>query len=284
MSTHVVTFPVLTAAIAPLVFPTATVDETGQSRELFVPAERSLTVYIDKKEIVTLMTLGQKPEWMVLGYLRNQGLFTDLSQIASVTVDWDVGSAAVKTVAGNFELPQASAPRVVTSGCGQGSMFGHLIDTVTAYKLPPTKVSKGQIFAVLAQVLHQQSLYKQAGSVHGCALFSLAGPDGVSLANPVLEMFIEDVGRHNALDTLSGWAWLQSHSAQARAYLVYTTGRLTSEMIMKAAQMGIAVVVSRSGMTQMGLSLAQQLNLCALGRARHQRYLCFSGAQRILPG
>jgi FdhD protein len=275
--------PVLTEATAPLVFSTVTVDESGQARDLYIPAERPLTVYIDKKEIVTLMTLGQRPEWMVLGYLRNQGLFTDLAQIASVTVDWDVGSAAVKTNAGNFELPPASAPRVVTSGCGQGSMFGHLMDTVTTFSLPPTTVSKGQIFSVLAQLLHQQSLYKQAGSVHGCALFNLQGTDGASLASPTLELFIEDVGRHNALDTLSGWAWLQRHTTRARASLVYTTGRLTSEMIMKAAQMGIAVVVSRSGMTQMGLSLAQQLDLCAIGRARHQRYLCFSGASRILP-
>lgn len=274
--------PRLTAVKAPLLFGVTVVDETGQQRALQMPAERPLTVYVDKQEIVTLMTLGQHPEWLVLGYLYNQSLIRDLSEIESLTVDWDVASAAVKTVQGRYQAPAKSAPRVVTTGCGQGSMFAHLMTDVSQLTLPPTQVTQGQLFSVIDQLRDQQDLYKQAGSVHGCALFDLQNEQGEPLPQPHLALFVEDVGRHNALDTLSGWSWLLARHDQTRATLMYTTGRLTSEMVIKAAQMGVAVVVSRRGMTQMGWSIAQALGLCAVGRAKHRRYLCFTGYERIL--
>ena len=276
--------PQLTQAQAPLLFALTVVDEAGQSRSLHMPAERALTVYVDKQEIVTLMTLGQHPEWLVLGYLYNQNLIQDISEIESLTVDWDVASAAVKTRTGQYRAPAKDIPRVVTSGCGQGSMFSHLMTDVTRLQLPPTQVSQSQLFSVIDQLRDQQDLYKQAGSVHGCALFDLQDAQGCELATPALALFVEDVGRHNALDTLSGWSWLQGRHGTGRATLMYTTGRLTSEMVIKAAQMGVAIVVSRSGMTQMGWSIAHALGLCAIGRAKHRRYLCFAGAQRLVSG
>lgn len=274
--------PRLTAAQAPLLAAVTVVDEAGQERHLQMPAERPLTVYIDRQEIVTLMTLGQHPEWLVLGYLYNQGLIQDLAEIESLTVDWDVASAAVNTVRGDYRAPAKDAPRVVTTGCGQGSMFGHLMTDVSRLELPPTQVTQQQLFSVIDQLRDHQDLYKQAGSVHGCALFDLQADNGASLEAPALALFVEDVGRHNALDTLSGWSWLNGRQGTPRATLMYTTGRLTSEMVIKAAQMGVAVVVSRSGMTQMGWSIAESLGLCAIGRAKHRRYLCFSGAGRLI--
>lgn len=276
--------PNLTQAQAPLLFSLTVVDEAGQPRALHMPAERALTVYVDKQEIVTLMTLGQHPEWLVLGYLYNQNLIQDIAEIDSLTVDWDVASAAVKTRTGQYRAPAKDIPRVVTSGCGQGSMFSHLMTDVAHLQLPATQVSQSQLFSVIDQLRDQQDLYKQAGSVHGCALFDLQDELGRELGTPSLALFVEDVGRHNALDTLSGWSWLQARHGAGRATLMYTTGRLTSEMVIKAAQMGIAVVVSRSGMTQMGWSIAQSLGLCAIGRAKHRRYLCFAGAHRLIPG
>ena len=274
--------PRLTAAQAPLLFALTVVDEAGQERSLQMPAERALTVYIDRQEIVTLMTLGQHPEWLVLGYLYNQSLVQDLSEIESLTVDWDVASAAVKTVRGNYRAPAKDAPRIVTTGCGQGSMFSHLMTDVSRLQLPPTQVTQSQLFSVIDQLREHQDLYKQAGSVHGCALFDLQDDNRATLSEPSLALFVEDVGRHNALDTLSGWSWLNGRHSASRATLMYTTGRLTSEMVIKAAQMGVAVVVSRSGMTQMGWSIAQALGLCAIGRAKHRRYLCFTGAERLI--
>jgi FdhD protein len=275
--------PRLTQAAALFTFAMDAVDETGLVRPLLIPAERPLTVYIDRQEIVTLMTLGQNPEWLVLGYIRNQNLIADLSQIESVTVDWEVGAAAVATRTGQFKAPAKDAPRVVTTGCGQGSMFGHLYDQVSQLQLPDGQATQAQLFSVIDQVREHPSVYKQAGSMHGCALFDLMGDDaGAVQDTPLLRLFIEDVGRHNALDTLSGWDWLQSPDQRVRRPLVYTTGRLTSEMMMKAAQMAIPIVMSRSGTTQMGWDLANRLGLCVIGRAKHRRYLCFAGGHRIV--
>ena len=269
--------PTLTQARAPLTCQTTVMNEFGQMVDLSIPAERPLTVYVDKRELVTLMTLGARPEWLVLGYLRNQRLVSSLADIESVTVDWDVGAASVKTRSGIDHIEAKTAKRVVTTGCGQGSMFGALMDDVADLVLPPNiRLRQSQLQAVVNAIRLQESTYKSAGSVHGCALFR----------GDELLLFVEDVGRHNAVDTIAGWMWLQQGPAgepmTGEDKVFYTTGRLTSEMVIKSAQMGVPVVVSRSGMTQMGLEVARQVGLCAVGRATHKRFLCFAHPERLV--
>jgi FdhD protein len=266
--------PHLTHACAPQTCQVTVHDEHGQAREIAIPAERDLTIYVDKRELVTLMTLGAHPEWLVLGYLRNQRLIGSVDEIDSITVDWEVGAAAVKTRHGIPAIEDRTARRVVTTGCGQGSVFGGLMDEVDRIKLPPDAlVRQSDLYAIVRQIREQDSIYKQAGSVHGCALF----------CGSELLLFVEDVGRHNAVDTIAGWMWLQDATAmRGDDKVFYTTGRLTSEMVIKSAQMGIPVVVSRSGTTQMGLEVAERIGLCAIGRALNQRFLCFSHPQRLL--
>jgi FdhD protein len=269
--------PTLTQARAPLTCQTTVMNEFGQTVDLSIPAERPLTVYVDKRELVTLMTLGARPEWLVLGYLRNQRLVSSLADIESVTVDWDVGAASVKTRIGIDHFEAKTAKRVVTTGCGQGSMFGALMDDVADLVLPPNiRLRQSQLQAVVNAIRLQESTYKSAGSVHGCALFQ----------GDELLLFVEDVGRHNAVDTIAGWMWLQQGLSGELMHghdkVFYTTGRLTSEMVIKSAQMGVPVVVSRSGMTQMGLEVARQVGLCAIGRATHKRFLCFTHPERLV--
>ena len=267
----------MTQSHAPLVREVIAVDEHGQKRTLFIPAERALTVYVDKRELVTLMTLGAQPEWLVLGYLRNQRLVDSISEIESITVDWEVGAAAVKTRHGITDIEKRTEKRVVTTGCGQGSVFGDLLGAFDSVTLPDSTVTQTQLETITNSIRLQDSVYKQAGSVHGCALFSTVSETAEQM------MFVEDVGRHNAIDTIAGWMWLQDPaSVQGANKVFYTTGRLTSEMVMKSAQMGIPVVVSRSGMTEMGLALAQKLSLCAIGRATNKRFLCFSAPERVV--
>jgi FdhD protein len=266
--------PVLTQARAPLTHCIEVTNEHGERHALDIPAERPLTVYVDKRELVTLMTLGERPEWLVLGYLLNQRLVPDASAVASITVDWEVGAAAVKTRTGIVDIAQKTAKRVVTTGCGQGSLFGEVMEHIADVQLPATTVTRSQIFAIVNTIRLQDSTYKSAGSVHGCALFR--GEERL--------LFVEDVGRHNAIDAIAGWMALQALGTTplvAEGLVFYTTGRLTSEMVMKAAQMGIAVVISRSGMTQMGHAVAQSLGLCAIGRALNKRFLCFSAPERL---
>lgn len=266
--------PRLSAASAPLTRAVEVVDEFGQRRTIRIPAERGLTVYVDKRELVTLMTLGAHPEWLVLGYLRNQRLIDGPQDIESITVDWDVGAAAVRTRTGLVDVEARTAQRVVTTGCGQGSVFGSLMDAVERIALPPTaQLRQSELYGILRAIREQDSTYKQAGSVHGCALFR----------GEELLLFVEDVGRHNAVDTIAGWMWLQGEDiARGDDKVFYTTGRLTSEMIIKAAQMGVPIVVSRSGTTQMGLEVAERLGLCAIGRATHTRFLCYTHPQRLV--
>ena len=264
------TLPLLTHATAPLTHEVQVVNECGERYTLAIPAERALTVYVDKRELITLMTLGVRPEWLVLGYLLNQQLVSGMEDIESISVDWEVGAAAVKTRSGVADLAQKTERRVVTTGCGQGSVFGDMMDGVEQLQLADTRITQADLYAVVNAIRLQQSVYKTAGSVHGCALF-----EGQQML-----LFVEDVGRHNAIDTIAGWMAL-NHS-QSQGKVLYTTGRLTSEMVIKAAHMGIAIVVSRSGMTQMGQAVASKLGLCAIGRATNKRFLCFSGADRLL--
>ncbi len=265
--------PTLTQARAPLTCDITAVNELGQPQQVAIPAERALTVYLDKRELVTLMTLGAAPELLVLGFLRNQRLLASARDVASITVDWEVGAAAVQTHAGVADLQARTAKRVVTTGCGQGSVFGDLMDEVDSIQLPPDTLAQAQLYGIVNAMRLQESTYKSSGSVHGCALFQ----------GEQMLMFVEDVGRHNAIDTIAGWMWLQEPEVSAGADKVfYTTGRLTSEMVIKSAQMGVPIVVSRSGITQMGQRIAQRLGLCTVGRALNKRFLCYSAPERLV--
>ena len=263
--------PFLTEARAPLTREIETVNERGERDVISIPAERPLTLYVDKRELVTLMTLGARPEWLVLGYLRNQRLVRDVNEVESITVDWEVGAAAIKTRSGIHELKEKTERRTVTTGCGQGSVFGGLMDEIETIDLPQAQISQGQLYGILNAIRLQESTYKSAGSVHGCALFR----------GEEMLLFVEDVGRHNAIDTIAGWMWLQQPAMQSDDKVFYTTGRLTSEMVMKSAQMGVPIVVSRSGITQMGHEIAQRLGLCAIGRATNRHFLCYTAPQRL---
>ena len=265
--------PILTDARAPLTDEVEATDERGQRQRVSIPVERALTVYVDRRELLTLMTLGAHPEWLVLGYLRNQRLVCSAAEVESITVDWDVGAASVRTRHGIADLQERTARRVVTTGCGQGSVFGDLMADLDSIRLGDARLTQTQLYGLLNAIRLQESTYKSAGSVHGCALFS----------GERMLIFIEDVGRHNAIDTIAGWMALQDAATQRGDDKVfYTTGRLTSEMVIKAAQMGVPIVVSRSGITQMGLEVAQRLGLCAIGRAMNKRFLCYSAPERLV--
>jgi FdhD protein len=265
--------PYLTQARAPLTREVTALNEWGDVDMVSIPAERALTVYVDKRELVTLMTLGAQPELLVLGFLRNQRLVQSVQEIESITVDWDVGAAAVKTRKGISDIEARTAKRVVTTGCGQGSVFGDLMAEVDRLVLPAATLTQKQLYGIVNAIRLQETTYKSSGSVHGCALFR----------GEEMLVFVEDVGRHNAIDTIAGWMWLQSDEAMSgQDKVFYTTGRLTSEMVIKSAQMGVPIVVSRSGITQMGHDVAQRLGLCAIGRATNKRFLCYSGAERLL--
>lgn len=283
--------PRLTQAQAPLTQAVDVINERGETEQVHIPAERALTVYVDRRELVTLMTLGAHPELLVLGYLRNQRLVDSVFDIESITVDWEVNAAAVRTRHGIARIEERTASKVVTTGCGQGSVFGGLMDEVDRIELPQAQLTQAQLYGLVNAIRLKETTYKSAGSVHGCALFR--GED--------MLVFVEDVGRHNAIDTIAGWMWMNPEapsiapSAQAGQTdtasfqpmggadkVFYTTGRLTSEMVIKSAQMGVPIVVSRSGMTQMGHAVAQQLGLCAIGRATNRRFVCYAGAHRLV--
>ncbi len=264
--------PHLTQARAPLTREVVVMNQHGERESIFIPAERDLTVYVDKRELVTLMTLGAHPEWLVLGYLLNQRLIASSDEIESITVDWDVGAASVKTRHGIDHIEERTSKRVVTTGCGQGSVFGNLMDEIDSIQLPANMVLRqSQLYAIVNAIRLKESTYKSAGSVHACALF----------LGENLQLFVEDVGRHNAVDTIAGWIPLQTNLL-AGDKIFYTTGRLTSEMVIKSAQMGVAVVVSRSGITQMGLDVAQRVGLCAIGRATNKHFLCYTHPERLV--
>ena len=262
--------PALTQAQAALTSEIVAINEFGEPTCVSIPAERALTIYVDKRELVTLMTLGAHPELLVLGYLRNQRLISSAQEIESITVDWDVGAAAVKTRNGITDIEAKTAKRVVTTGCGQGSVFGDMMGEIDSIHLPPASLTQSQLYDIVNAIRLKESTYKSAGSVHACALFQ---------AEELL-IFVEDVGRHNAIDTIAGWMAMQD-AMQSADKIFYTTGRLTSEMVIKSAQMGVPIVVSRSGITQMGQAVAQSLGLCAIGRATNKRFLVYSGAHRL---
>ena len=250
--------------------PVRAVNEFGEVTEGHVAAERPLTVYLNKREIVTLMTLGTHPELLVLGWLRNQRLVPALRDVAALHVDWETSAAAVTTRGVLPDLDEKLGRKTVTTGCGQGTVFGNLMDDIARIALLPARVRQSQIYALLDALRPFNEIYRQAGAVHGCALCSNGG----------IDLFVEDVGRHNAVDAIAGHMWLSDMPGHDRIF--YTTGRLTSEMVIKVAQMGVPVLVSRSGITQMGLELARTVGITLIARARGSHFLIYNGAENVM--
>jgi FdhD protein len=268
--------PDLTNAARPSTFDVRSVDEHGNVRDVPIAGEHPLTVYVDKRELVTLMTLGAAPEALTIGYLRNQRLVDSIEEIEAVHVDWEVNAVSVKTRNGLADLDARTSKRTTTTGCGQGTVFGDLMDDIDNVRLPAdATLTQAALYALLDRVRLHETIYKQAGAVHGCALASNQGTGSDIL------MFVEDVGRHNAVDAIAGLMWLDRIDGGDKIF--YTTGRLTSEMVIKAAQMGIPFLVSRSGLTRMGYEIAQKVGMTMIGRATNRRFLLFTGGERFRP-
>jgi len=266
----------LTNAARPATYEVEAYNERGEMVPTAIAGEHPLTLYLDKREIVTLMTLGHAPEALAIGYLRNQRLVGSIDEVEAVQVDWETDSVAVTTRRRNKQLKQKLGRRIVTTGCGQGTVFGDLMEEIDAIRLPAdARLSDAQLFDLVEQVRKHETIYKQAGAVHGCALARATGP-----ASAEIMMFVEDVGRHNAVDAIAGFMWLQGLDGGDKIF--YTTGRLTSEMVIKCAQMGIPFLVSRSGLTHMGHQIAHKVGLTMLGRASGRHYLVFSGRERLV--
>tara|TARA_E500000331_G_C17217568_1_gene696551 strand:+ start:494 stop:1378 length:885 start_codon:yes stop_codon:yes gene_type:complete len=246
-------------------------DEFGDPRELNIAGEYPLTIKVDDAEVVTLMTLGTYPEKLTLGYLRNQRLIDDINEIAEVRVDWDRETVDVLTSHGDgiVDLHEKIAKRTVTSGCGQGTIFSCTLDKLYDTRLPRVEIYQSTIYALLKTINSYNEIYRAAGAVHGCALC-----EGSQML-----YFVEDVGRHNATDTIAGEMWLEGMGGNDKIF--YTTGRLTSEIVMKAAHMGVPILISRSGITHMGLELAQDLGVTLIARAKGRHFLVYNGEDTI---
>jgi FdhD protein len=263
--------PEITSSARPATYTVDARDETGATVPTPIAGEHPLTLYVDKREIVTLMTLGAAPEALAIGFLRNQRLVESIEEIDSVQVDWEVNAVVVTTHNGLKDLEKKTEKRTATTGCGQGTVFGDLMADIESIRLDDDmRVSEETLFGLLNAVRVHESIYKQAGAVHGCAL---------AKGSEILT-FVEDVGRHNAVDAIAGWMWLED--VDGRDKIFYTTGRLTSEMVIKAAQMQIPVLVSRSGLTKMGHEVASQVGITMIGRAVNKHYLLFTGGHRLV--
>lgn len=263
-------------ASVPVVHEVEVMDEAGRIKKTHIPGERPLTIYLDKREVVTLMTLGSAPEALVLGYLRNQRLVEAPEDIESIQVDWETDSAAVKTRRSTVDIDALTSKRVVTTGCGQGTMFGGLIEEISEIRLPEgPPLSQEAIVALVDLIRTHDTIYKKSGSVHACAVFERDGDGGVRLLH-----FIEDVGRHNAVDSISGLMWLADRPG--KDLIFFTTGRLTSEMVIKGAQMGIPFLLTRSGVTLMGLELARKTNLTILSRCSGKHFEIYNAPERVV--
>ena len=262
--------PVLSSNARPATYTVEARDENGAAVATPIAGEHPLTLYVDKRELVTLMTLGAAPEALAIGFLRNQRLVESIEEIVSVQVDWEVNAVAVTTRNGLADLDKKTEKRTATTGCGQGTVFGDLMADIESIRLDDAmRVDEDTLFGLLNAVRTHESIYKQAGAVHGCAL-----AQGAEILT-----FVEDVGRHNAVDAIAGWMWLEGVDGGDKIF--YTTGRLTSEMVIKAAQMRVPVLVSRSGLTKMGHEIAKKVGITMLGRASGRHYLAFTGRERI---
>jgi len=263
--------PQLTDAARPATFEVEAYNERDEMVPTAIAGEHPLTLYLDKRELVTLMTLGHAPEALAIGYLRNQRLVGAIEDIASVQVDWETDSVAVVMKRRQKGIGRKIARKTVTTGCGQGTVFGDLMEEIESITLrDDVMLEDEQLFVLVEKVRRHETIYKRSGAVHGCAL---ATRDGKIL------MFVEDVGRHNAVDAIAGFMWLDAIDGSDKVF--YTTGRLTSEMVIKCAQMRIPFLVSRSGLTKMGHDIARQVGLTMIGRASGRHFLAFTGKQRL---
>ncbi len=244
-------------------------DQTGAVTEISVVEERPLTIFLNGQEIVTAMTIGDYPEYLALGFLRNQGMLADAEQVTGVDYDAELETVVVRTAsATTYEEKLKKKTR--TSGCAVGTVFGDMMEQLDGLTLPATPVRTSWLYALAHKINRTPSLYLEAGAIHGTVLCRQDRP----------LVYMEDVGRHNAVDKIAGWM-LSEHVAAADKIL-YTTGRMTSEMVIKTAQMGIPVLASRSGFTAWGVEIARQVGLTLIGRMRGQRFICLSGEERLL--
>ena len=245
------------------------IDQTGQEIETHVVQERPLTIYLNAQEIVTSMTIGDHPDWLAVGYLLNQGMLQHDDEITGIDYDDDLEVIVVRTVREtNFEEKMKKKTR--TSGCAQGTVFGDMMENFETIKLSrDARIKTSWLYALTKKINTAPSLYLKAGAIHGCVLCKGDMP----------LVYLEDVGRHNAVDKIAGWMFL--HKVVPDDKLFYTTGRLTSEMILKCAAMRIPILVSRSGFTAWGVELARQVGMTVIGRARGKRFVALSGAERI---
>ena len=262
--------PKLTDAARPATFEVEASNERGEMVPTSIAGEHPLTLYLDKRELVTLMTLGHAPEALAIGFLRNQRIVNAIEDIAAVQVDWETDSVAVTTTR-KIDIEKKTGKKTVTTGCGQGTVYGDLMEEIDTVKLrEDVSLEDADLYVLIEKVRKHETIYKQAGAVHGCALATRAGE---------ILMFVEDVGRHNAVDAIAGFMWLDGIDGSDKVF--YTTGRLTSEMVIKCAQMRIPFLVSRSGLTKMGYDIAERVGLTMIGRASGRHYLAFTGKHRL---
>lgn len=245
------------------------VDQTGAAITTAVTVERPLTLFLNAREIVTMMTIGDHPDYLALGYLLNQAILTPGDTVSTIDYDEDLGVVVVRTeTATTFE--DKLRKKVLTSGCAQGTSFGDLMDAIDHVKLPPAVLKTSWLYALSNKINRTPSLYLEAGAIHGCVLCCEDKP----------LIYMEDVGRHNAVDKIAGY--MARHGIDPADKLFYTTGRLTSEMVIKTVRMGIPILASRSGFTASGVDLARKVGLTLVGRMRGQRFVALSGLDRIV--
>ncbi len=245
------------------------VDHNGEVSQISVVEERPLTIFLNGQEIVTAMTIGDYPEYLALGFLRNQGMLKDNEDITGVDYDEDLETVVVRT-ASQTTFEEKLKKKTRTSGCAVGTVFGDMMEGLDGVRLAPSEVRTSWLYALAAKINRTPSLYLQAGAIHGTVLCRQDRP----------LVYMEDVGRHNAVDKIAGW--MLRHDADAADKILYTTGRLTSEMVIKTAMMGIPVLASRSGFTAWGVEIAQSVGLTLIGRMRGQRFVCLAGEDRLV--
>jgi FdhD protein len=246
------------------------IDHSGQAVEATVVAERPLTLFLNGQEIVTMMTVGDYPEYLAVGYLINQNMLRPDDEITGIDVDDEVDVVVVRT-ARQTDFEDKLKKKTLTSGCAQGTVFGDMMERFEEIVLDPDAVVKTSWIYTLSRKINQQpSLYLSAGAIHGCVLCEADRP----------LVYMEDVGRHNAIDKIAGWMRLEGVGPAGKIF--YTTGRLTSEMVLKTVQMGIPILISRSGFTAWGVQLARQANLTLIGRAKGKRFICLAGEARLV--